>query len=264
MAKWVLISALLMTTSARRHHRPYWTTFEQVEEPTIVDIAEEPTPTVIEVTSSIIRPPVISQAAVSDPGDSDESTIDNQDVSSRPNQVGTSAKDCKCGYIVSAHSDAYFPLSHTTTFSSLPDGPVSSSALKNLGWIVSEWGVGGAGPEGTRSIGTIDTLSIENGILSLTVPGGQQKGGNINAAEITFDTPNGVTGGVFTMQAQLDETPGTCQSIVGLQQSDQLMNSSLIEKTMGEVMSKTLRFLVDPSFRRVGRTCPEFSSRIGM
>ena len=123
--------------------------------------------------------------------------------------------DCACGYVLTAYGNAYFPLAHITDFTKLPAGKVTAGQLDALGWQVSEgWQAGAAGPDGTVGWGSIDTFSSKNGELHMTVPAGYHIGQKVPAAEITFNTPDGVTGGVFTMNAQLDETWGTCQSIV--------------------------------------------------
>lgn len=120
--------------------------------------------------------------------------------------------DCKCGYVLSQHSNAYFPLSHTTSFSSLT-GSVSQEEMSALGWQVTiDGGVGATSDDGTHAVGSLNALSGQDGALWLTVKGGQAKGGAVKVGEIVFK--DAVTGGVFTMNAQLDSTPGTCQSIV--------------------------------------------------
>jgi hypothetical protein len=60
----------------------------------------------------------------------------------------------------------------------------------------------------------MDTLSVQDGVLHMTVSGGQGSGGKVLGAELHFGQP--LTGGVFTMEAQLDSTPGTCQAIVSI------------------------------------------------
>jgi hypothetical protein len=123
--------------------------------------------------------------------------------------------DCSCGYVLTAYGNAYFPLAHITDFSKIPAGRVTASQLDALGWQVSEgWQAGAPGPNGTVGWGSINTFSSVSGHLHMTVPAGYKIGQKVPAAEITFNTPDGVTGGVFTLNAQLDDTWGTCQSIV--------------------------------------------------
>lgn len=120
--------------------------------------------------------------------------------------------DCQCGYVLSAYNNAYFPLSHSTSFSSL-SGAVTQAQMAELGWEVAVgYQAGARNDDGTTPIGSLEALSGGDGALLLTVAGGQARGGEIKVGEIIFK--EAVTGGVFTMNAELDATPGTCQSIV--------------------------------------------------
>jgi len=126
------------------------------------------------------------------------------------------SSDCSCGYVLSKHGDAYFPLAHRTDFGTLPSGKLTADQLRALGWEVSQgWQAGAIGPENTVPMGDISTFSAKDGALHMTVPGGYGLGGEIPSSEITFITDNGITGGVFTMEAVLSDIEGTCQSIVG-------------------------------------------------
>jgi hypothetical protein len=133
-----------------------------------------------------------------------------------PSQGGGSPpRNCQCGYILTRHTDAYFPLARYTDFSDLQEGRVPPQRSKDKGWVVTDgYGVGAPGPDGTTPFGSIDTFSASDGVLQLTMPGGQAKRGKVRVAEMAFDTPKGMTGGVFTMQAQLDGMGGTCQAMV--------------------------------------------------
>jgi hypothetical protein len=126
--------------------------------------------------------------------------------------LDTGNSDCKCGYVMSAYNDAYFPYHHSTSFTGGPEGPISSvdslSAYK-LRPSAEGQSMGVAGD--AVAVQSLSNIRINNGVLELVVPGGQT-GGEIKSAELTFDTV--VTGGVFTMDAKIDDTPGTCQSIV--------------------------------------------------
>jgi len=125
--------------------------------------------------------------------------------------------NCACGYVLTAYGNAYFPLAHITDFSKLPAGKVTVAQLDALGWQVSDgWQAGADGPDGTIPWGSISTFSSQSGHLHMTVPKGYHIGQKVPSAEITFNTPEGVTGGVFTMNAQLDDTWGICQSIVSI------------------------------------------------
>lgn len=137
-------------------------------------------------------------------------------ASSAPNATtgNTPTGDCKCGYVLSSFGDAYYDTVSVLSFETFADGPLgSASALSKFGWEINgSWKMGGAGPDGTVSTGSVDTLSVQDGVLLMTVPGGQKKGGTVKGSEINF--AQALTGGVFIMDAQLDATPGTCQSIV--------------------------------------------------
>jgi hypothetical protein len=125
--------------------------------------------------------------------------------------VGGPAIDCACGYVLSAHFDAYFPLLKEISFASMPDMP--GSELDVLGLEVGRWSIG-SNYEGTRSVGSMDNVYVKHGVLELRVPGGQSKGGSISAAEVLLKDV--ITGGVFTMEAKLGGNKGTCQSIVSV------------------------------------------------
>ena len=117
--------------------------------------------------------------------------------------------DCRCGYILTSFANAYYPLSRTVSFSSLH----SASDLSDHGFdITLDEKIGAVGPGGTTCEGSASNVRIVDGVLEMIVPGGQKTGGVIKGAELCFSTA--ATGGVFTMEAKLDGTPGTCQSIV--------------------------------------------------
>jgi hypothetical protein len=63
-------------------------------------------------------------------------------------------------------------------------------------------------------VGSLDNVYVKDGVMELRLPGGQKKGGEISAAEVSL--VDVVTGGVFTMEAKLDGKKGTCQSIVSV------------------------------------------------
>lgn len=100
--------------------------------------------------------------------------------------------------------------SKTINFSTLS----STSQLEAQGLSINTgWGIGSTAPDGGHCSGSANNIAIKNGTLQLTVPGGQKKGGPTTGAELTFGSE--LLGGVFEMVAQLDGTPGTCQSMVG-------------------------------------------------
>ncbi len=121
---------------------------------------------------------------------------------------------CTCGYVLSSYGNVYYPLSSISDFGSLPNGALTSvSALQAYGFSITNGEqTGGAAPDGTTCEADLSNLSGVDGVLYLTVPGGQKTGGKVSGAEIVFKEP--VTGGVFTMEAMLGATVGTCQSMV--------------------------------------------------
>ncbi|WWC64185.1 uncharacterized protein I303_106793 [Kwoniella dejecticola CBS 10117] len=139
------------------------------------------------------------------------------------NTTSAASGDCSCGYILSAYDDAYFPQSLIIDFATVTD----KSTLAGMGLRIMDGSkAGSVAPDGGRSLTSIDNVAITDGVLTLTVPGGQAKGGQIGSAEI--ETIFAATGGVFTMNAQLSPVAGTCQSIftytenedVGLDEQD--------------------------------------------
>ncbi|WVQ81353.1 hypothetical protein IAT38_003476 [Cryptococcus sp. DSM 104549] len=129
-------------------------------------------------------------------------------TSAGPSGTANPPSPCKCGHILSAYDDAYFPLSHTVDFSTVASGtPFSSLGLK----VTDGWPVGNPAADGTRCVGSTSNVWIGDGAMMLKVPGGQSAGGTVSGAEVSFNT--NVSGGVFTMEARVDPGHGTCQSI---------------------------------------------------
>lgn len=132
-------------------------------------------------------------------------TVPTTTAASAPNATtAVTPGDCKCGYVLSAYDNAWFPQLKTFSFSTIQ----TTSALTAAGWQISEWPIGGTSPAGVKCQGKTENIKFADGAMELIVPANQFTG-----AEITFNTP--ILGGVLTMNAQLDKTPGTCQSIVG-------------------------------------------------
>ncbi|WRT68898.1 uncharacterized protein IL334_005880 [Kwoniella shivajii] len=116
--------------------------------------------------------------------------------------------DCSCGYVLSSYDNAYFPKAIIASFDTI----TSVSALAGLGLEINDgWKAGSVADDGTYCQGVASNVAINNGILTLTVPGGQSTGGVVSGAEI--QTTEAITGGVFTMNAQLSPVSGTCQAI---------------------------------------------------
>ncbi|WWC73249.1 uncharacterized protein I206_107215 [Kwoniella pini CBS 10737] len=129
-------------------------------------------------------------------------------VASSQNTTSTQTGNCSCGYILTSYNNAYFPESLIVDFSTVTD----KSSLANMGLRIMDGSrAGSVAPDGGRSLTSIDNVAIKDGILTLTVPGGQAKGGQISSAEI--ETIFAATGGVFTMNAKLSPVAGTCQAI---------------------------------------------------
>jgi hypothetical protein len=139
-------------------------------------------------------------------------------------------KDCSCGYTLSQYDNDYYPLSFHVDFSKEPDQKfTSSNGLHKYGFNITDHvGVGG-GYMGVQSVGLASNVRIKNGALELIVPGGQTLKGGLTAAEITFGTQyGGMTGGVFTVEAKIDGTPGTCQAIVSVVHTRQISHLTIL------------------------------------
>ncbi|WWC91376.1 uncharacterized protein L201_006319 [Kwoniella dendrophila CBS 6074] len=140
---------------------------------------------------------------------------------------------CSCGYKLSKYNNVYFPNALTVSF----DKVTSLSALQAAGFEINTgWGIGPEASDGGRAIGSTKNIGFSNGVMTLTVPGGQKKGGQITGAEI--NTAQSFGGGVFTMNAQLSAEKGTVQSIFsysansdvyGDEQDIELLASNLLE-----------------------------------
>lgn len=135
-------------------------------------------------------------------------------LSSTASALKSRADDCSCGYVLSAHNNAYFPKHALADFSVLPDGQLTSAtALQSLGFRIADgYAIGGTSSDGTMPIGSYKNLYVRSGVLHLDVPGGQKTGGQVSGAEI--DSMETFLFGVFEVDMQLDATPGTCQSMV--------------------------------------------------
>jgi hypothetical protein len=126
---------------------------------------------------------------------------------------------CECGYNVKSQSNSYFRHQFLADFtkSKLSGTATSSSFLEDYGfWIADGYQSGGqsGAADKTTPIGSFKNVRVNNGVLQLVVPGGQKitNGGTTSVAEL--EGPTDVINGVFTMNAKIDPTPGTCQSIV--------------------------------------------------
>jgi hypothetical protein len=131
------------------------------------------------------------------------------------------AQSCACGYSLSAYGNAYFQKALIADFtkSTLSGTATSSSWLSSYGlYIANGYQAGGASSaaDHTTPIAHYTNVRIQNKILQLVVPGGQKitNGGQTSVAQV--EGPSGIVGGVFTMNAKIDATPGTDQSIVRL------------------------------------------------
>ncbi|WVR00139.1 hypothetical protein IAU59_007281 [Kwoniella sp. CBS 9459] len=117
---------------------------------------------------------------------------------------------CSCGYTFTDHEDRYYPEKMVIDFSTLPDG----ADLTQYGFYVNNGD--SAGPASTtdpgrRCVGAAENVYVEGGILHLKVPAAPADAVAPTGAELIFNPD--VTGGLFTMEAQVDATPGTCMSI---------------------------------------------------
>ncbi|WVW86219.1 hypothetical protein I302_108261 [Kwoniella bestiolae CBS 10118] len=119
------------------------------------------------------------------------------------------SSDCSCGYSFSdKFNSAYYPKSKIIDFSTIPDG----TDLATLGLNVSESTIGPASvaDPSARCVGTLENVYIAGGVLNIKVPAGA--GGGLTAGEVIFEEEL-PTGGVFSMEAKIDKTEGTCQSL---------------------------------------------------
>jgi hypothetical protein len=128
---------------------------------------------------------------------------------------------CECGYNVKSQSNAYFRHQFLADFtkSKLSGTATSPSWLESYGFGIADGYQSGAQSEAddqTTPIGSYKNVRVNNGVLQLVVPGGQKitNGGTTSVAEL--EGPTDVINGVFTMNAKIDPTPGTCQSIVSV------------------------------------------------
>jgi hypothetical protein len=126
------------------------------------------------------------------------------------------AASCTCGYTLSQYKNAYFRHAinadfTTTKLSGTATGPdwLSQYGLQ----IADGWQSGAQAADGTTPIASYKNVRVQGGALQLLVPGGQHAGGGTTSvAEI--DGPSNMVHGVMTLNAKIDPTPGTCQSIV--------------------------------------------------
>jgi hypothetical protein len=133
--------------------------------------------------------------------------------------TGAHAAACSCGYKVAAHGNAYFRQSLVADFTTakLSGTATSASWLNDYGFHIADGYKGGgtsSAPDHTDPIAHFGNVRIQNGALELVVPGGQKitNGGKTTGAQI--EGPSNMIGGVFTMTAKIDKTPGTDQSMV--------------------------------------------------
>jgi hypothetical protein len=129
------------------------------------------------------------------------------------------AQSCACGYSLSAYGNAYFQKALIADFtkSTLSGTATSSSWLSSYGlYIANGYQAGGvsSAADHTTPIAHYTNVRIQNKTLQLVVPGGQKitNGGQTSVAQV--EGPSGIVGGVFTMNAKIDATQGTDQSIV--------------------------------------------------
>lgn len=170
----------------------------QVEEP----IAEQDAP----ATTRLRKSPKSTVSATANEGPSTDAgaiPIANS-TSEDKGAILDAPSDCPCGYVLSAEDDAYFPLHKTFDFSQI----TSNSALKAAGWNIETGGIGG-NHDGNQCIGSEGNIRYSDGAMSLVVPAGKFSG-----AELVYK--DAVLGGMFTLDAQIDSTVGTCQSIVSI------------------------------------------------
>jgi hypothetical protein len=126
---------------------------------------------------------------------------------------------CTCGYKLTKYNNTYFRrlLNADFTTSTLSGTATSASWLSSYGFLIEDgFQTGGQSDaaDHTTPIASYKNVRIQNGVLQLVVPGGQKitNGGTTSVAGL--EGPSGIINGVLTMNAKIDATPGTCQSIV--------------------------------------------------
>jgi hypothetical protein len=90
-----------------------------------------------------------------------------------------------------------------------------ADSLSEYGWIIRHDGkVGGANPDGVHCTGKAENIAIRDGVLELTMPGGQSVTGSkeLFGAEMKFGQT--ATHGLFTVRGKVSEEPGACQAFV--------------------------------------------------
>jgi hypothetical protein len=131
----------------------------------------------------------------------------------------TVSATCNCGYKLTSYGNAYFRklLNADFTTSTLSGTATSASWLSSYGFLIEDGfqtGAQSTASDQTIPIASYQNVRIQNGVLQLVVPGGQTitNGGTTSVAGL--EGPSGIVRGVMTMNAKIDATPGTCQSIV--------------------------------------------------
>lgn len=131
------------------------------------------------------------------------------------NQSG-SDPSCPCGYTLTSHGGAYFQYHYALDFSTVPDQVGSDAdSLGQYGWIIRHNGkVGGANPDGVHCTGKAENIAVRQGVLELTMPGGQsvRDSKELFGAEMKFG--EAATHGVFTVRGKVSKEPGACQAFV--------------------------------------------------
>ncbi|KAH7108290.1 hypothetical protein BKA62DRAFT_17326 [Auriculariales sp. MPI-PUGE-AT-0066] len=199
--------------------------------PTVVPVPDEPVPTT--ATSTVVTEDPVPPTSVPSSSDGSSSPVpsvpsgstdapapsDTEVPQPDPQTTATPAGSvvpvppadpCTCGYKLQGHGDAYFPKAFNADFSGLSGVATSPEFLGGALYITNGWQAGAVAADGTVPIGEVQNIRVNNGILELVVPGGQTAGGNTTVAQIEGPV---VIAGVFTMETQIDPTPGTCQSI---------------------------------------------------
>ncbi|WWD03695.1 hypothetical protein V865_001751 [Kwoniella europaea PYCC6329] len=148
-------------------------------------ISSEPSSTIAEPSSAAAQ--------------STSSTLSSNSTTSPPSE-------CGCGYTLSENfNSAYYPKAKIIDFSTIADG----TDVTSLGFSTSNGDKIGASSTVDPSsicVASSENVYISGGVLNIKVPAGQMTGGEIVFVEA-------VTGGVFSMEAKIDKTEGTCQSL---------------------------------------------------
>lgn len=165
-----------------------------------------------------------------------------------PGAPVTTPSNCQCGYSISKLNNAYMPGSFNIDFRDTH----SVEDLVAAGFVVNNgWQSGAAAADGTVAYGDVANLRFAADGLHFVVPGGQQRGGLVTAAEIQYG--NGFTKVYTEAEIQVDATPGTCQALVSKVHSS---NKHVQLKSTPERSLPSLPTILSTTMSRTSKSSP--------